>query len=66
MSDTDQCPVCDDPVRTKEYQGCCSDDCLTTAAERQHESFCEDFYGGSSPVTIREHQVAGLRWEYGL
>jgi len=37
------------------------DDCEQSAAERAWDRFCENFYGGGDPLTIREQHVKA--WE---
>lgn len=36
-------------------------DCAQNRAERGWERFCEDFYGGADPFTIRERQIAAWK-----
>jgi hypothetical protein len=42
----DGCRVCDGPVLDDAHQGLCSDECVTSAAEGEHEAWCERYYGG--------------------
>lgn len=42
------CPVCDEPVLHDGNADCCSEACLTEALERQHEEWCERYYGGDA------------------
>jgi ribosomal protein L37AE/L43A len=37
------------------------EDCEQNAAEAAWERFCENFHGGSDPLTIREKQIAAWR-----
>ena len=37
------------------------DNCYTSAAEAAFERMCEDFYGGSGPVTIQEQYDAAAK-----
>jgi hypothetical protein len=37
------------------------DECEQNAAEAAWERFCENFHGGSDPLTIREKQIAAWR-----
>lgn len=37
---------------------CDCDDCMSDAAEAAYERRCEDFYGGSGPVTMDEQHRA--------
>jgi hypothetical protein len=44
-----------------EYGEFICEDCEQSAAERAWERFCENFHGGSDPLTIREKQIAAWR-----
>ena len=47
----DVCPMCDEPSTTR-----------SDAEEAAYERFCEDFYGGSGPMTLDEqHRAAWLQ-----
>jgi hypothetical protein len=60
------CARCDEngiiTLATEEHMGerYCGD-CLSTMAEAAYERMCEDFYGGSQPVTIQEQYDAAVK-----
>lgn len=46
-----------------EYGEFICDDCEQNAAEAAWERYCENFYGGSDPLTIREQQIEARRFK---
>jgi len=57
------CDKCEAPTANPEndYGEFICDDCEQNAAEAAWERFCENFHGGSDPLTIREQHIAA--WE---
>lgn len=57
------CERCDAPTDNPEndYGEVICPDCEQNANERAWERFCENFHGGSDPLTIREKQIAAWR-----
>jgi hypothetical protein len=50
-----------DPDCFNEFDETHCENCRQNKAEAGWERFCEKFYGGSDPLTIREKQVAAWR-----
>lgn len=57
------CDKCGEPTANPENDYCefICDECEQNAAERAWDRFCENFYGGADPLTIREQHVRA--WE---
>lgn len=49
------------PATYTEFGHQLCDDCRDVLSEAAWESFCEDYYGGSSPCTIHEHYDAAAK-----
>lgn len=58
-----RCETCDSDfhVAENEFGEFICENCEQNAAERAWDRFCDKFYGGSDPLTIREQSIHARR-----
>lgn len=64
MANCERCEERHDRIREATYlenDWCLCDDCRDAESEAAWDRFCDDYYGGSGPVTLDEHYQAAVK-----